>query len=210
MIRLIFAVSLVLAAANAQGVPCTASPNETVQIHWSETKRVFSPNCKWVLDIRSVGEDGPAVAYIHEVKQGVPRHLFEVSRDAVIHWDKLEADLLVEDMEFSNRYRLMLFEPLNGYQSQKEALRIDDTIRADVEHNLKPRENIIYYLPKFVAWTDGGLVVSVGVITVDGHSGPFTSRCVGYEVAARPIKIMATLSKASLKKEYGVTCQVWP
>jgi hypothetical protein len=214
MIYPIVVLNIILAISNAQVRPCATSQNESIQIHWSESKTVFSPACKWALTIRALGENGPAEVSIQGIKQGIPigvhHPLFGLGRDAVIHWGDGDTLIVVEDMQFSDRYRLMLFDPLNSSQREEEALRINDLLGRDIERKLKSRENIIYFLPRFVAWTDSGLAISVGVTTVIGQSGPFTAHCFGYEIASAPVRIRRTLNAVELKERFGSTCQEWP
>lgn len=201
----------ILAAGNAQATPCSPHPSVPVQVHWSETYELQSPDCRWHIEIRPAeGGDGPARAYIRSRSGEASRLLFELDRDGIIHWGTDGDSLLLEDMRFSDHYFLLVFSPLTAPQSEEGAQQIDKEIRADVERKLKPNENIAYYLPRYVAWTEGGLAVSVGVVTVKGQSGPFTDHCFGYEVATETSKLKVTLTEDDLKKRYHASCQKWP
>ena len=74
-------------------------------------------------------------------------------------------------------------------QRSGEALQLDQLVRKRIEHDLGASKSIAYYFPKFVAWSAGGLVVSVGVESTRGRSGSFTFHCYGFELALRPARI---------------------
>ncbi len=210
MTPMALAIGLLLVSAEAHGGPCTPSADQAVRIHWSETRIVFSPSCKWALEIDSIGTDGPAKVRIRKIGGGPPHFLFAVRRDAEVRWAGNDTALVVRDMQFSDRYNLLLFDPIDAYQDQKKALWINNVIREAVKHELKPRDNLTYYLPDLVQWKNGKVVVSVGVVTVTGDSGPFTSHCFGYEIGRQSLRIGKELSQANLKTQFGTTCQIWP
>ncbi len=211
MTSLTIAIGLMAMSAEAHQLPCTPSADQPVQIHWSETKKVFSPSCKWVLEIHSIGTDGPARVFIRKTEGGPSHFLFGERRDAEVHWEGNDTALIVRDMQFSDRYNLLLFDPLDAYQGQEEALRVNSLIRQAVKRELKPRDNITYYLPDLVQWQNDKVVVSVGVVTVSyGGSGPFTPHCFGYEIGLQSLKIEKKLSQANLKTRFAAACQTWP
>ncbi len=211
MMALLFLALGGLFSASAAQVPsCTHQPNNPVQIQWSESKELQSPDCRWSIEVRPLKRaDGPASVYLKNRAGGAERLLFRLNRDGVIHWREDGESLVVEDMRFSNSYRLLLFDMAKP-ESEPDALKINNEIRADVEHELKPGEKINYYFPRFVAWAGSGLVVSVGLTTVNGQTGPFAPHCFGYGVATQSPKISTTLTEDDLKKQYGASCQIFP
>jgi hypothetical protein len=202
---LVFAL---LGVKNPEACPIRAA--RSARIHWSEAQSVASPNCHWLVQIRPSG-DSPADVTVGRLPKGPQRLLFTLNRDGIIHWGPAQSDrLLLEDQQFSNTYRLRLFD-LETAESGKATLEINERVREDVEGRLKPTEKINYYFPRFVSWDTGGqLVISVGVVTVFGASGPFTRHCFGYEIKISPLEIRSTISDIQLKKRFGASCQVWP
>ena len=204
-------LGIVLAAGTNGAAACRPQPATSAQIRWSESKDIRSPNCQWSLLIRPTKpEDGPADVYLSTRTGNVRRLLFKSNRDGTIHWGNGNSRLLVEDKQFSNSYRLLLFDLSKKNQTEADALQINKEIRSDVENKLRPSENIVYYFPKFVAWEARGVIISVGIVVVNGKSGPFTSYCFGYQMGIQPIQIKSTLSEAELKKLDGASCQIWP
>jgi hypothetical protein len=80
-------------------------------------------------------------------------------------------------------------------------LEIDRLVRSAIERHVKPGEILRGYFPDFVKWGDDGAMTVVSVRLVGN-----TTRCVGYEVSTKPLKIIATLTEADLKQRYGVSC----
>ena len=156
------------------------------------------------------GEDAPADVYVKSRADNVPRLLFKLNRDGTIYLGNGNGLLLLEDQQFSNTYRLLLFDLDTATQSETDALRISKDVRSDIIRKLSPGEDINYYFPKFIAWAARDVVISVGVVTVTGNSGPFTPHCFGYEIGTHPIHIKSVLSETDLKRRYGASCQIWP
>jgi hypothetical protein len=183
-----------------------------VSISWSERSEFRSPNCKWIIAVNpgSTGGDGPADLVLKSAESGASHLIAKVNRDAIIHWSRDGNAFLLEDMAYSDHYRLLLFDPLSESSSESEATSLDKLIRKKVEDSLGTNEQINYYLPRYVAWSTAGLVVSIGVVTVHGSSGPFTPHCYGFTVGTKPLTIRASLSSTELKKKYKTSCQIWP
>jgi hypothetical protein len=210
MIKLVLAIfGTLFIAANEGADICSADASTSVRIHWSERQDIQSPHRRWSVQICPT-ENGPADAYLKSPSSNDRRLLFRLNRDGIINWGKDDNWLLLEDQQFSNTYRLMLFKLSDTAESETEAIRINQEIRADVQLRLMPTENINYYFPKFAAWDDGEAVISVGIMAVNGKLGPFSPHCFGYKIKTRPLKILSILSEADLKKKYGASCQIWP
>lgn len=117
---------------------------------------------------------------------------------------------MYEDQIFSNRYRLLLFDLARPDQSETEALHIDELVRAETQRQLPPAAKINYYFPQFVRWSGPDVIVSVGLVTVNGETGPFTARCYGYRLGINPLEVHASLSGTELGAKFGASCRIWP
>ncbi len=199
-------------AALAGGQQSSCSPvSRPVSISWSDRAELRSPACKWIVSVNpdASGQDGPADLILQNVASDKSHLIAKVNRDAVIHWNPDGNGLLLEDMAYSDHYRLLLFDPLSESSSESEATDLDKLIRKQVEENLGTSENI-NYLPRYVSWNRAGLIVSIGVVTIHGSSGPFTPHCYGFKIRVNPLSIAETLTEGQLKKEYKASCQIWP
>jgi hypothetical protein len=160
--------------------------------------------------VQSDGGEGPAKVTI--TNRGLPgkRTSFVVSRDASVHWSSSERSLFVEDMHYSDTYRVLIFDLLASFPSETLALKVNATVRKTFESTLAKGDRVIYYLPRFVAWQRNTAVISLGVTTVHGETGPFTPHCVGYVVDVRTSKITESLDRTKLEKEFSADCQISP
>ena len=181
--------------------------SEKMEIHWSEGTTSVSPDQRWRLEVSPHGEDGPAIVSAQRTAGGKKYVLFRLRRDASIFWSPNSTSLMVEDRSFSDHSRLMLFHIPFLSQDEQGALLIDRTVKVVAERNLNPVEQINYYLPEVVGWKDGRWLVAVGITTIRGDSGPFTSHCFGYLVDDKSSAIAHTFSEAELKDKFGATCQ---
>lgn len=199
-------ISILLAASPTP--PCTPSSNHPVSLHWDDRAQIFSPDCRTTLNVQPSGDEGAQVSL--EVR-GHTSLLFRVDRDAILHWGPDNQSLLVEDAQYSNHYRLLLFDPLSPLISPTTSLRLDMLLRNKVHTALTKDDNIAYYFPRFVAWPNpADLIVYVGLSTTRGANGPFTEHCFGYQVDPETLRVVNTLTADELKKRYSASCQTAP
>jgi hypothetical protein len=203
--------ALFIATAVASQADSDSSHGPSTEIHWSERKQIQSPDGRWRIDVVPArgDEDKPAVVFLEGGPGNTRRVLFNLNRHGVLHWAPENHWLVLEDQEWSNSYRLLLFDLLST-QPEATALRINTAIEADTRRVLGPDERINYYFPKFVKWSQGVVIVSVGVVTVRGKTGPFTPHCTGYVVSLEGHRIRARLDEGELNKRYGASCQMFP
>jgi hypothetical protein len=171
--------------------PCAAPGPRNLRIHWSEHYRVGSPDCRWWVEITPAPEDSEvgAEVVLADHATGAVRARFLLDRDGVLHWSADGQTLVVDNEAFSNHYRLMLFRPLDDGRSDSAAFEVDRVIRSDVEHQLTPGAVIEFYFPRFESFSDGAVIVSVGVITARHGTGPLTERCFGYAITPQPLTL---------------------
>jgi hypothetical protein len=171
---------------------CPTSGPKNAHLHWSDAATMVSPDCRWSVEVKPLPGDSDAAVLLTNVKTGAVRQLFVLARDGAVHWSADGQTLVVRYDEFSNHYRVMVFSPLDAWQTDTAALEVDRRIRADIEHTLAPTARILSYFPRFVSFTPGGAaIMSVGVVTVNGETGPTTRHCFGYVVTPSPLSIHA-------------------
>ena len=208
MNTLLAIVSGVLLAQSADS-PCRVSGVAiSATIHWSEPTTLFSPRCRWVLDVRANNSDDGASVYLRRRDTRPSRLLFRLNRDATVHWSADGGTLFVDDQTWSDAYRVLLFDfdTSDLSASITRGTLIDKRIRAEVERTLSPGERVQFYFPRFVAWEDGNVVVHVEFATSRTIPGPLTRRCVGYAIAKTSAIIRARFTQSEMRKRYGLSC----
>lgn len=201
---LVLTIAMLLAQGPTLGAQISSGKAE---IHWSERADILSPDRNWLLKVSPQGEDGPAVVSIQRATGRKRYVLFRLQRDASFLWSSDSTSLIIEDRPFSDHSRLILFQAPFLSKSEQGVLTVDRIVKAAAKRSLSPGENINYYLPEVVGWKEGHWLVTAGVTTVRGDSGPFTSHCSGYLVVKNGSTIARTFSESELKDKFGVTCQ---
>jgi hypothetical protein len=198
---------LIVGAIFASQPSCVSPGAREAHLHWSDRKTVMSPDCRWSLTITPLPGDSDGLVTLKDNRAGISRPLFRLERDAQLYWSPDRVTLFVENMEAPDDTRLMLYSPLGAGQTDSTAVDIDRLIRSDVDRHLKGKPDILFYYPRFVAFTGGAIVISVGVVTIGAQEGPSTAHCFGYSIVPDPLAIRQRISESELKRRYGASCQ---
>jgi hypothetical protein len=190
---------------------CIRPGKESVAVHWfnAKPKELSSPDCRWMLILRPTHDtDERSLAYVRDETTGKQHQLFKVERDGTVHWGRDGNSLFVEDFYTADYGRFLLFAPLDAALSERNGLAMDSAIRADVPRRIGRRQKIWYYWISFVSWQNERLTVTVTVETTrNGKDGPFTSTCIGYEIAPTPFAISKVLTSDQIKTRYDRSCE---
>jgi len=94
--------------------------------------------------------------------------------------------------------------------AEGKAKQIDDVVKRRRSQELGEKRHVEFYLPQFVSWKAGDLVIAVGGATSSGGDGPMSSYCYGFLIDIGTRQVRAALPEAGLKAKFGKECRVSP
>jgi hypothetical protein len=134
--------------------------------------------------------------------------MFRLERDAWLYWSPDRKSVLVEDYASAENGQVLLFD-LGHEEPSKTAARIDILMRHEVTRDLGPGEEVLFYFPHVVSWTGTKLIISGAMTAGVVDKPPARGRCVGFEIATRPERIVRTVSERELRRRYGDVCRFY-
>jgi hypothetical protein len=213
MIALILGYALFFGAAPP--ARCEESAVSHGRLQWSEPAHLVSPNREWMLELKPLltAEENQSPVLLHACDSSDSSLLITLARRADAYWGPDGNSLLVIDQPASDSYKPLVFSnltKLNVNDALKDSNALDVALRKNILQQVGAGAEIEFYLPRFVAWNPGSLVLAVGGSTSSGKDGPMKSYCFGFVIDGGTLQISDTLSAKDLHSKYKAACQVSP
>src|ERR1700681_39603 len=223
----ILAISLAALASDARASepPGTPSPDTMrrlarlraevashAYLHWSEPKKIVSPDHVWELTVFPVytsAENGSPVV-VRKRDGGRANVVLILQRDANIYWGG-RSRLLILDHPITVPRRVLLFRL--GSTGAVTRLRatpdLDADIRDRVLRALGRKKIVAFYIPTFGSWTGSRLALRLGgTVVYNTTSSPMTPYCYRITVNSRPAQVESLAKEPA--REHSTKCQLFP
>ena len=183
------------------------------RLHWSEPKKIVSPDHVWELAVFPVYDNGgnrtPVV--VRKLGGGRANVVLTLERNANIYWGS-ESRLLILDHGITNPPRILLFRL--GSTGDVTRLRrttpdLDADIRGRLLGALGRSEAVPFYVPTFGSWTGSRLVLRLGGTVVYKTTAPSMSPyCYRVTLDSRTAKVESMAKESA--REHSTKCQFFP
>ncbi len=208
------ALGLALLTAGPSSVPCSGPSQPHGHLQWSESAKIVAPNPAWQVEVHPVltSDENQTPVTLHSCRNDGAWPLFTLERSAEIYWSPGSRNLLVVNKPFSGSSRLLFFsvEALSDGKRAGASDLLDRTVKQAVLQRLGEKRHIEFYLPQFVSWGKGNIVLAVGGATYSGDNGPMSPYCYGIVVNGGTLRVEDTLTAGELKAKFGAECRVSP
>ncbi len=208
------ALGLALLVTGASSAPCSGTSPSHGHLQWSESAKIVAPDRAWQVEVHPVltSEENQTPVTLHSCRKAGSWPLFTLKRSAEIYWSPDSRNLLVVNKPFSGSSRLLFFsvKALSDGKRAGASDLLDRTVKQAVLQRLGEKRHIEFYLPQFVSWAKGNIVLAVGGATYSGGNGPMSPYCYGIVVNGGTLRVEDTLTAGELKAKFGAECRVSP
>jgi hypothetical protein len=205
---------VLLSLTGASWTQCPGTFNTSGVLHWSEAAQIASPNRAWVVEVHPVfdAEDNRSPVTIRSCRDSKSWHLFTLQRRAEVYWRPNSGQVLIVDQPLSGTNKLLLFSvaSLAAGAQRPEPDAIDEVVNSALVRKIEKNRHIQFYLPTFVQWKGGSILLAVGGVTHGEGNGPFEAYCYGMEVNGNTLRVESVMSEKELRAGTGHSCQVSP
>lgn len=212
MISVVLA-ALLLFVGSPTGPPPGAGQAQG-RLQWSEPATIVSPNRAWRVEVDPVltSSENRTPVFLRPYLGTGSWLLFILRRRAELYWSPDSGSLLVINEPVSGSGELLFFrvKTLSEGKQVHPASRINGVVRDMLLRRLGQKRHIVFYLPRFVSWKEGNLVLAVGGTASPTHYGPMVPYCYGFQINSATLHVSRVLSARKLKAEFGAACQISP
>lgn len=212
---------LVLLSTALLAISCIATAScvatkSSGEIQWSERSSIVSPNHVWRLEVHPnlASDDNESPVAVVNCKTNASYPIFVLDRMAYSYWSPNGDNLVIINESGVDVYNVLFFDIKSSstFNPSQTFNVLNKKIENVIFNKLGKNRFVHFYLPTFVSWTDGELVLAVGGATTSpGAYGPMTPYCFGIVVDTGTQNIKSVVSADELKHEFSNTeCRVSP
>ena len=193
---------------------CSASRSAHREIQWSSSIRAVAPDAKHEIEVRAnlEAEDNASPVTLHNCSEPGEWPLFTLTRRADLYWSDDGKNILVIDAPDSSTSRLLLFSvdqiEHDGLPHRPDA--IDQLVKEALRKQIGQKSSIEFYLPTFVSWAGGELVLAVGGESATAATGPLDRYCMGAVIDTKALRITRLMSETDLRLRFRARCDTSP
>ena len=153
-----------------------------------ERSRLASPDGVWQLAVSPaypMSDRGGTPVVVRRRGASKANVLLVLHRDAFVYWGRNR--LLIVDAPYADYTRVHLFQlqPTGRVTPLAGKPDLDTSIGDRFKATLRRADQIVFYYPWVASWTGSRLLLTLGVTTVQGSTGPMTPHCYRITVDSR-------------------------